>query len=123
MAALKRRRPLRADPAKVRDWERRSRKRLPNRSAKAAAGDAEFEASRAERRRMARDLCEAPPHFCGTKRGPHQGHHAHHVKRRSQGGGHEVDNLRWLCWEAHQFAHDHPIEAAAYGLLSLRGGA
>jgi 5-methylcytosine-specific restriction endonuclease McrA len=33
---------------------------------------------------------------------------AHHVLPRSRGGGHEVDNLVWLCWPCHSYIHDHP---------------
>jgi len=88
---------------------------MARQSAKAKARDAELDQARAERRRLAHDWCEGDTPACLP--GAHRGHHAHHVKLRSRGGGHEVANLRWLCWDAHQWVHSEIREAEALGLI------
>lgn len=59
------------------------------------------------------DRCQGriPVHCTGT------GQHAHHVKRRSQGGSDDVTNLRWLCRACHSWAHHNVAEAKVLGLL------
>lgn len=94
-------------------------KPMRQKSVKRQLADAELRAATEQRRRFTRDWCEAPSEFCGITR-PHRGQHAHHVRRRSQGGGHEFENLRWLCFDAHRHVHDHPQQAAEHGLLVLR---
>ena len=83
-------------------------------SDKAAAREREFDAARAERRTMANGWCEADTPACRS--GAHQGAHAHHVRLRSQGGGHDVENLRWVCWDGHDWIHANPHEARIRGL-------
>lgn len=90
--------------------------RLRAESPKAAAKRAELDAAREERRRQARDWCEGNTPAC--RPGAHRGQHAHHVARRSQGGAHTADNLRWLCFDAHQWVHTHVADARALGLLA-----
>jgi len=46
--------------------------------------------------------------------------HVHHVKRRSQGGGHEVENLLAVCFGCHEWIHANPAEAFEKGLLGGR---
>lgn len=48
------------------------------------------------------------------------GEHAHHVRRRSQGGSDTVSNLKWLCRACHSHVHESPAWAAEHGLLELR---
>lgn len=40
----------------------------------------------------------------------------HHIKKRSQGGKHTLENLIDLCFECHRWAEDHPKEAELEGL-------
>ncbi len=63
-----------------------------------------------------RGLCEGGTPACPERQ--HRGHHAHHVARRSQGGSNTADNLRWLCWEGHDWVHRNPADAKAMGLLA-----
>lgn len=46
----------------------------------------------------------------------------HHRLRRSQGGGHDLDNLVVLCSAAHAYVHKNPEWAYGVGLL-IRSGA
>lgn len=46
----------------------------------------------------------------------------HHIRRRSQGGTHELANLVTLCSAAHAWVHLHPADAHELGLLA-RGAA
>lgn len=39
--------------------------------------------------------------------------HAHHIVPKSQGGGHQLDNLETLCVRCHNAAHDHDIRPFA----------
>ena len=89
---------------------------IARRSAKAIERDRELEQTRRAREQQAAGWCEGDTPAC--RRGAHRGAHAHHVKLRSQGGGHEVENLRWLCWDAHDWVHRNPAEARTLGLLA-----
>lgn len=61
---------------------------------------------------IADDFAEvAPPRCCAG------GLHAHHIRRRSQGGPHTMDNLTTLCAAHHGWVHDHPALARLLGLL------
>jgi 5-methylcytosine-specific restriction endonuclease McrA len=44
--------------------------------------------------------------------------HVHHIKRRSQGGTHDLDNLATLCSGHHLYVHEHIAEARERGLLT-----
>lgn len=43
---------------------------------------------------------------------------AHHIKRRSQGGGNDARNLLWTCAVCHAAIHNFPAMAAEAGLLA-----
>lgn len=45
----------------------------------------------------------------------------HHRRRRSQGGGNEVENLVPACRACHQNLHDHPATAAELGFIERAG--
>jgi hypothetical protein len=47
---------------------------------------------------------------------------AHHKRLRSQGGGHDPDNLVTVCNNHHLYIHLHPEEAAAHGFIIRTGG-
>lgn len=47
--------------------------------------------------------------------------HAHHRRRRSQGGAYSWDNLLAVCDHCHAWIHDHPVMARALALLVFRG--
>lgn len=47
----------------------------------------------------------------------HRGQHAHHLQPRGRGGSDDPANGLWVCWEAHDWIHDHPEEAERLGLL------
>lgn len=69
----------------------------------------------------AKGLCEAKAHRgCKASSPPRFGQHAHHVRRRTQGGSDKVSNLLWVCFLCHDWIHDHPKLAAERGLLDLR---
>lgn len=125
--SLDRRAPLRADPEATRAWQDRSRRKarftnrtqlrrtrgLRQRSAKRAAQDRALDRARFEVVARSEGRCEANVEAVCTGRGEH----AHHVRRRSQGGPDTADNLLWLCASCHRFVHDNPAAAAAMGLL------
>lgn len=49
------------------------------------------------------------------------GPHIHHVVLRSQGGGHDADNLLLLCDGHHRLAHDHRrAEAERCGVIQRK---
>lgn len=62
----------------------------------------------------ARGLCEARfSADCMTG-----GVHAHHKRRRSQGGPDTVENLLWVCTPCHLRIHTEIAEAVEHGLLT-----
>jgi len=60
-------------------------------------------------------LCEARWDGCGGL-----GEHAHHIRRRSQGGADTADNLLIVCHRCHSAIHSHPTLASRKGHLKLR---
>jgi hypothetical protein len=63
-------------------------------------------------------FCEARTPACPE--GRHEGVHAHHVRLRSQGGGHDPSNGLLLCAAAHNYVHANPAESYAAGWLAWR---
>jgi len=45
------------------------------------------------------------------------GVHAHHRRRRSQGGLDTAENLLWVCTPCHLWVHEHVAEAVERGFL------
>lgn len=91
---------------------------LAKRNKKAARDRIELRASKAEVLLRSRGRCEAGdfPHDCeglATQ--------FHHLRRRSQGGSNDPENLVHLCTPAHMRVHAFPAEAAAHGLLHTGG--
>lgn len=111
----RRRKPLRSNAAKQREWDRRTlARRLVDpahapvaaaRLAKQRRQESEWQQAREAVIWRSRGLCEAnwqgvcPP-------GPHAGEHVHHRRLRSQGGTHDVENLLHLCRIVHDHAHN-----------------
>lgn len=92
------------------------RRPLRRQSEKAKAREAEHVAAATERRLQVNGYCEGNTPACPPRE--HLGHHGHHVARRSQGGGNTVENLRWLCFDGHDWVHRNPTEARRLGLLA-----
>jgi len=128
------------DPNRVRSWQRTSaeryaakqrakigqprlkRTRLNPVSEKKRADGAVYLEARRQVYERSQGLCE------GNVEGvcpplPHTAEHVHHILRRSQGGGHELDNLVHLCARAHIWTHDHPAAGRTLGLLRSPGDA
>lgn len=112
---MKRGRPPKSNAAALdRDARKRTVKRLADpehrpvvakRLAKAAREADEWAAAREVVIFRSRGLCEGNwPGVCPP--GPHRGQHVHHVRLRSQGGGHDPENLLHLCVKVHRHAHD-----------------
>lgn len=126
---LKRRTPLKADPAKTREWQRRS--------APMASGTPMRSRSKAKAREMATRSAETvaaiaagqrcelghlttsadPAHRCaGTPGGRHE------IRKRSSGGSvTKPANLRWACNPCNGWVEDHPADAHALGLVARPG--
>lgn len=93
---------------------------LRRRSDKAIARDAELAESRKEVLARSFGRCEANTPACHPRE--HAGHHLHHIRLRSQGGGHGPENLLYVCADAHAYIHANPAEAAEQGWLARRYG-
>lgn len=77
--------------------------------------DAEFAAARRIVEARAFGRCEANTPACPLRE--HRGVHVHHIRRRSQGGGHDPSNLLLCCEEAHAYIHANPAESYEAGWL------
>lgn len=128
---LKRRTPLRANPAKVAAWVRRSRKPLPKLGAKAKREAPTLDAAREALRARSGGQCECArygtfpgfdyPRPC-ARRGPHEGTDAHHVWPEDRDAGrHDPDRMVWLCRTAHNWLHARPQLGRECGLLRPLG--
>jgi len=73
-----------------------------------------LKAARREAYERAEGLCEARWADCTGR-----GEHAHHMRRRSQGGADTVGNLLICCQRCHGMIHGNPQEAAERGHLIL----
>lgn len=111
-----RRTPLRSDPAKVREWQDRSRRALPTvgrRGRREAAAVAVF---RRDVRANAAGRCQVATPACQS--GPHRGDHSHHVYPSDRDAGvHDPTRGLYVCWAGHRWIHDHPDAAIAAGWL------
>jgi hypothetical protein len=86
-------------------------KRLKPRSEKAAAGHETLRDARMEVRARSGGLCELRiPGQCREFASE-----AHHVRNRSQGGGHTADNLLDTCRGCHDYVTTHPALARQLG--------
>lgn len=93
---------------------------LRKRSAKAEAKEAQLAESRKAVLARCGGYCEANTPACPPR--AHAGFHVHHVRLRSQGGGHEPENLLYVCPDAHRWIHGNPAESAIRGWLERRYG-
>ena len=76
----------------------------------------ELRASRIEVMERSKGFCEAQTDICA-----HIARHAHHKKRRSQGGSDSPDNLLALCESCHNWIHANPEESFRRGWLVRMG--
>ncbi len=110
--------------AQVRAWERKPRKPISPRGAKARREKAALAAFRAELLARSRGVCEAHlraptrwPDICGT-RSQHAGTDPHHIWPEDRDEGrHDPARGLLLCRRAHRWTHSFPVSAAAAGLL------
>lgn len=113
---MKRSGPIKANAEKVKDWQQRSRKRLPAQSVKRIAEAPKRRAVKALAMMRADGRCEARdlvPHECY---GPLDAHEL--VPRSEYPGGHlDQRNVIIICRTAHDWAHDNPAKAYLCGLL------
>lgn len=117
---LERSEPLRANLAKTRAWERRSRKALPSESPKRRAERPTRDAVRAQVRARAGYQCQArelvPEISCWHPPGLELDVDEI-VLRSGRPGGHlDPDNCQALCRAHHDWKHDNPDDAVARGL-------
>jgi 5-methylcytosine-specific restriction endonuclease McrA len=110
---VKRSQPLRADPAKVREWQRRSAARWGRSRRRTGAAAAEYQAVRDARRAHAHGLCEIAGPTCTR-----WGTEVHHVLPRSKGGADEFGNCLLTCQMCHAHAHNNPAWARERGVLA-----
>lgn len=113
---MKRRVELRANPATTAAWQRRSRRRLPRKSATRAVED--------ERTAALRDAVAARPCLLrglligGVCAGPGTPHHLH---KAGAGGPTTAANLVPLCAHHNTWCEDEPLAAQALGLVVRPG--
>lgn len=110
---LRRNKPLRANPAKIRAWQDRSRRPLAKVGAKTRREAADLAEFRKALKARAGGRCEirVSPECTGV------GTDAHHKLMRSQGGGHDPSNGLFLCRACHDWTHGHPELSYAWGYL------
>lgn len=74
----------------------------------------EWSAARTDAIAKAGGRCRVGQHGCSG-----QAEHVHHIKRRSQGGGNELNNLLVCCHVCHGWIHANVAEAAKHGWLQI----
>ena len=90
------------------------RSRISPISAKRRAYLEELDSMRPAVKERSGGICE----FAATiDRCTAQATEVHHIKRRSQGGGNELENLIDLCGFHHRWIHTYPEEGFAAGFL------
>lgn len=136
---LKRKSELKADPAKTREWQRRSKplkrgKPLAKIGRKTEREKPALDAFREALRERSNGMCEAPlgcladdgryievPHT--SARFPHAGVDPHHVWPEDRDCGvHDPDRGLWLCRVAHDWCDANPTDAKIVGLLRPESG-
>lgn len=110
---MERREPLRSDPAKVRAWQQRTRRRLSAKSDRRRQLDAQTADLRAGVARLPCLLRHHSP--CAGPGTPH------HLAKSSAGGPTTPDNLVPLCAFHNGWVEDHPAEARDLGLVVRAG--
>lgn len=90
----------------------------PAKKSRPKGDSAELRRARRAVAARAQGRCEA--RIPGVCRGA--GEHAHHIRRRSQGGRDTARNLLWVCGAGgcHEHIHAHPEWAIAHGFLAAR---
>lgn len=71
-----------------------------------------YRTARRRRLELAAGRCEARAPGC-----THGAVHTHHIRRRSQGGADELDNLLAVCASCHDWIHRNPEHARRNGWL------
>jgi hypothetical protein len=113
--------PLRADPAKVRAWQQRSRKPIAAVGRKTTREADALDAFRAGVQGRSGGRCELGAPACDPD--PHGGGAAHHVWPSDRDRGvHDPERGLWACWQGHAWVHDHPTEAERRGWLGRSDG-
>lgn len=102
--------------AVLRDELGRMDRRLASTPRRTVSGGAGYRKAREAVRDAAGGVCEARCDGCTGS-----GHHAHHIRRRSQGGQDTVTNLLWVCRSCHDWIHANPAASYELGYLH-RGG-
>lgn len=74
--------------------------------------DKEWEVAKKLVAERAKGLCEVRLPDCFTVMA-----HTHHIRLRSRGGLHDLDNLLGVCLSCHDYIHRNPAEAKEKGLM------
>ena len=88
---------------------------MRQRSAKKAAKDRELDAVTPLLKSRSGGRCEVSQ---GESRCWFPADHRHHVRMRSQGGDHSLENLLHVCQEHHEYIHMFPAWSYAHGYLA-----
>ncbi len=82
--------------------------------ARRRADQAEYQAARLSVIERSQNACEARvASDCSGL-----GNQAHHIRRRAQGGTHDIVNLMWICSPCHTHVHANPEESYNLGFLA-----
>jgi hypothetical protein len=106
---------LRSDPAKVRAWQRRTRKALPAYSARQLKFRTEYAKARDVVRERAGYRCEARLLGC-----THFGTEVHHVAGRVGPDVNAPEQLLSLCGTCHRAIHANPKRSYDAGFMASR---
>lgn len=128
VSMLKRRAPItrtalkRPTVEQVWAWRAKPRKPLPKIGRKTRRTQAAWSACRAAVIHRSGGWCETASPACVTS-GRHPALDVHHVWPEDRDAGrHDPARCLHLCAAAHRWTHDHPMEAAALGLLRPHDG-
>lgn len=106
---------LKSDPEKTREWQRRSRRKLPQQSAKRKAQNA-------VRRDVTEQVFERDGYVCRLASKPETGPcfgplTPHHLKKKSAGGADSLANQVTLCAQHNSWVEDWPVKARELGMV------